>query len=183
MKNKFYIIIAAILFFLVVPTINYAGSWNFSSGPEYGVNTESKNSLKRNYIKFNVGYETQLTEMFAGELQGSYSYQMAPYNSESVSFKPLLHGYLYKGNKMDFGIYGGPGLTKIISGYSDSQPDITGELNFTLTLGLETYLEICDNKELGFRIGIDHASNAGTGPWNTGRNGIFGMMVLKVGKR
>ena len=183
MKYKTYITLAIALFFFAVPITGYTGSWNISSGPEYGIDTGTKYSLQRNFIKTNIGYEKQLSGTWSGELELGYAYQMLPYNSESLSFKTLLHKYVYQGNKWDFGLYGGPGLTRIISGYRDNEPDITGELNFTLTAGLEIYKEICDDIDLGVRFGIDHASNAGTGAYNTGRNGVFCLMSLKFGRR
>ena len=183
MKNKLYITLAIICFFFCACITSYAGSWNISSGPEYGIDTGTKYSTQRNYIKSNIGYEKQLTKTWSGELELGYAYQMLPYNSESLSLKTYLHKYVYQGEKWDLGLYGGPGLTRIISGYRSNEPDITGELNFTLTAGLEVYREICDNVDLGIRIGVDHASNAGTGDYNTGRNGIFSLMTLKFGRR
>lgn len=180
---KKYIILAIAAFFLAAFSTGHAGSWNISSGPEYGINTGTKYSTKRNYIKLNGGYEKQLTETWSGEIELGYAYQMLPYNSESLSLKSYLHKYFYNGEKWDIGAYGGPGLTRITSGYSDNEPDITGELNFTLTAGLEVYREIGYNTDVGVRVGVDHASNAGTGEWNTGRNGVFGLFTLKFGRR
>jgi hypothetical protein len=68
-KMKKYITLAIALFFFAVPIIGHAGSWNISSGPEYGVDTGTKYSTQRNYIKLNGGYEKQLSETWSGELE------------------------------------------------------------------------------------------------------------------
>ena len=83
----------------------------------------------------------------------------------------------------DLGLFGGPGLRYITSGYSPYQSDITGKLNFTLTAGLEIYRELWQNVDVGLRTGIDHTSNAGTGDRNTGHNQLFGLFTIKLGEK
>jgi len=178
----------ALIFIIVSLFLSFqaaAGTFNISSGPEYGITGPSKYHIPRNFIKINLGYESFFTETLSGELEAGYSYQMAPYNMEMLTFKAYLHKYFYQGKKWSSGIYGGPGISTIISGIEENQPDINGKVNFTLTAGLEAYREASEKCEIGFRTGIDHGSNAATAGerGNPGRNGIFGLFTVKLGKK